>query len=530
MTPQFESALKLIGRFLLVLAAAGFWWLSFPEPDRGVACWLVLTLLVLACRGLGPFAAAGFGFFFGVVGGYGIYSWLFGVAGFGFHHSLLIAAAYAPVQALFGLGLPFLRRARLPFVLTAPALWTALEFAKGHLGFLAAPWATFAQSQHENLPLLQVATLGGEAAVTFFVALGGVALAEALGRRSFRPLALPAAAIGLVHLGGLAALRFGARPAEIRVAAVQPASLYEDIVTPKGEEMVQRRLFDATREAAASRPAFVAWPETAIQDLPRRAELEKAVQALTDEIGIPIVVGTSVSQKFLVKGAELKARLRAYNSVYLYRPGKKPEGPYNKVVLLPFGEYVPLPWFPWPQWLVHMTFDVVPGLGEGSLLTLPDGLRLAPVICWENLFSTLVRHRVEAGADVVVHAANLYWFGRTEAPLQHRLPTILRAVENRVPVVVASNLGPSTVIDGWGRVVAKPPKLFAPGIVTAVVPRGSGPTFYTRFGDVFAWLTILIAAWGLASSFRPEKRMSSKSKRRKRDGHHTPRATRRNDG
>ncbi len=194
MAPQFESVLKLVGRLLLALLAAGLWWLSFPEPDRGLACWFVLTPLVFACRGLGPFSAAGLGFFFGTVGGYAIYSWLFGVVGFGLHHSLLVAAAYAPIQALFGFCLPLLRRSRLPFVLTAPALWTALEFAKGHFGFLAAPWATFAQSQHDNLPLLQIATLGGEAAVTFLVALGGVAVAEALGRRSFRPLALPAAA------------------------------------------------------------------------------------------------------------------------------------------------------------------------------------------------------------------------------------------------------------------------------------------------------------------------------------------------
>ena len=498
MSPQFRSALILLGRLLLVLAGAMLWTLAFPVSDRGIVCWLVLTPLVLACRGLGPFASAGLGFLFGVVGGYGIHVWLFGVVGFGLHHSLLLAAAYAPVQALFGFGLPFLRRARLPFILTAPALWTALEFGKGRLGFLSAPWATFAQSQHANLPLLQVATVGGEAAVTFFVALGGVAFAEAIGRRRVLPLALPLSAIALVHLGGLLALRFGARPPEIRVAAVQPASLYEEIVTAPGEERAHRRLFAATREAASFRPAFIAWPETAIQDLPRRPELERSVQALTNEVGIPIVVGTSVSQKFLVKGAELKARIRAYNSAYLYRPGAAPEGPYNKVVLLPFGEYVPLPGFPWPHWLVQMTFDVVPGRGEGSLLALPDGTRLAPIICWENLFSTLVRRRVEAGADVVVHAANLYWFGRTEAPLQHRLASVLRAVENRVPVVVASNLGPSTVIDGWGRIVAGEPRLFAPGLVTAAVPRGSGPTLYTRFGDVFAGLAILAALAAIA--------------------------------
>ena len=498
MSPQFRSVLLLAGRLALVLAAAGLWWLSFPEPDRGVACFLVLTPLVLACLGLGPFAAAGLGFLFGVVGGYAIHAWLFGVVGFGLHHSLIMAAAYAPVQALFGFGLPFLRRARLPFVLTAPALWTALEFAKGHLGFLAAPWATFAHSQHANLPLLQVATLGGEAAVTFLVALGGVALAETIGRRSLRPLALPAAALALAHLGGALALRFSARPEEIRVAAVQPAALYEEIVTKTGEEKAHQRLFGGTREAAASRPAFIAWPETAIQNLPRLPLLEKAVQALTDEIRTPIVVGSSVSQKFLIKGTEMKTRIRAYNSAYLYRPGTTPQGPYNKIVLVPFGEYIPVPGFPWPHWLVYMTFDVIPGKDEHFTFTLADGTRLAPIICWENLFAPFVRERVKGGADVVVHLTNLYWFGKSEAPLQHRLATILRAVENRVPIVVASNAGPSAIIDGWGRIVSDETRLFAPGLVTASVPKGSGPTFYTRFGDVFAILAVLVAIVGVA--------------------------------
>jgi apolipoprotein N-acyltransferase len=169
-----------------------------------------------------------------------------------------------------------------------------------------------------------------------------------------------------------------------------------------------------------------------------------------------------------------------------------------------------------------MTFDVVPGRDEGQLFTLPDGTRLAPIICWENLFAPFVRRRVGEGVDVIVHLVNLYWFGKSEAPLQHHLASVLRAVENRVPIVIASNAGPSAVIDGWGRVLAEERQLFSAGLITAAVPKGSGPTFYTRFGDVFAGLAALLTILALWQAVRPGRAARPKGDGRRRHSRDRP--------
>jgi apolipoprotein N-acyltransferase len=94
------------------------------------------------------------------------------------------------------------------------------------------------------------------------------------------------------------------------------------------------------------------------------------------------------------------------------------------------------------------------------------------------------------------------WFGRTAEPLQHNLPSVLRAVENRVPVVVASNTGPSKVVDAYGRVVARAPGLFEEDVVIGEVALGAGGTLYTRIGDVFAFIVIGAFAFAMIRRWR----------------------------
>ena len=120
------------------------------------------------------------------------------------------------------------------------------------------------------------------------------------------------------------------------------------------------------------------------------------------------------------------------------------------------------------------------------------------LICWENLFGDFVRGAVKDGAQLVVQLTNDSAFGPTAASRQHSLASILRAVENRVPVVIASNTGPSADIDPWGRVLAELPRLFVEGVAVADVPLGGRPALYTRWGDSFALAMAAVAALGLA--------------------------------
>jgi apolipoprotein N-acyltransferase len=217
------------------------------------------------------------------------------------------------------------------------------------------------------------------------------------------------------------------------------------------------------------------------------------------------VVGASDVEKFTRPGdRELVSQV--HNAAYLVEPGRPLGEPYRKMRLVPFGEYVPLQGrVPWPGWLVPGPINGVAG-DVRRLFVLPNGTTLALLICWENVFGEVVRGAVEDGAQLVVQLTNDGWFGPTAASRQHNLASILRAVENRVPVVTASNTGPSVIVDPWGRVLAEVAGLFVEGVAVSDVPLVRDPRLYTRWGDTFALTLAAVAALGLVAGERQKER------------------------
>jgi apolipoprotein N-acyltransferase len=211
------------------------------------------------------------------------------------------------------------------------------------------------------------------------------------------------------------------RGATVRVAAVQPAILREERATRDGERATLRRLEALTREAAARSPALIVWPETAVRGVTGFESSFEWLQGLSDGADTTLLVGVSQFEKFPSADAPdgTGFRARQMNLAVAFRPHAAEPDVYRKALLVPFAEYLPAPSFPWPAWLVGKTFDVVPGDGPG-LFRLADGTPLAPLICWENLFSGFVRRSAAGGARLLVQLTNDNWFGRTAAPLQLR--------------------------------------------------------------------------------------------------------------
>ncbi len=459
---------------------------------------MALVPLFIACEGVAPLSAAGLGFVTGVAANYGIFWWLFEVSAFRAHHSVIIGAYLGLYPAVWCVGMCLFRRARLPLILTAPALWMALDYLHANAGFMALPWGTLAHTQHQNLAVLQVAALAGEYGVTFLVALGNAAVAAIILQRAWRSAAIAALVLALAHGGGALAL-FLERPGPtLRVAAVQPNISNQQRSTPQGRAATLDRLERLTRAAARSRPALIVWPETAVAaaNLQANPPLAMRLQELARAVQEPIVLGASEVEKFAFRDQSGSARVRGYNSAYLLVPGGPLGTPYHKRALVPFGEYAPLQKvIHWPAWLVQPTFETVPG-DSPHLFRLPGGTPFGTLICWENLFAGLARESVQAGARLLVQLTNDAWFGRTAAPRQHNIASVLRGVENRVPIVIASNAGPSQIIDPHGRVLASGPDVFTEGNIVAEVRLGTGGTLYTHVGDLFAFA--VIAALALA--------------------------------
>src|SRR5207249_628649 len=136
-----------------------------------------------------------------------------------------------------------------------------------------------------------------------------------------------------------------------------------------------------------------------------------------------------------------------------------------------------------------------------SLLHIPGKATIGPLICYEDLLAGLPRAATQAGAEVLLNILNDAWYGNTAAPYQHQALALWRAIENRRFLLRGSNSGVTSIIDAAGRIVGEA-GLFRPEVLTRTVPRLHLTTFYTRFGDVFAWLVTATAAVLLGWSWR----------------------------
>jgi apolipoprotein N-acyltransferase len=165
-------------------------------------------------------------------------------------------------------------------------------------------------------------------------------------------------------------------------------------------------------------------------------------------------------------------------------PEGRSAGKYDKVHLVPFGEYVPLKkWLPFIKKLVAQTGDFKTGKKGAVLKAGP--YKIGVLICYEIIFPGLSRASSENGADLLANITNDAWYGTTSAPYQHFSMTVFRAVENKRSLVRSANTGISGFIDPVGRINGSTP-LFKEAVMTQPMPVIKLKTVYTRFGDIFA--------------------------------------------
>lgn len=489
---------KTVTRCGLALLSSALLSGSLPPLDWGWLAWVALVPLMLACHDLAPLKAAGLGLLCGVASSFGIYGWLFEVPSFDLRHAVVLALYVGLYPAAWCASVAWLERRHASLIVTAPVLWVILDYLRAHAGFLALPWGTLAQTQHHNHAILQVASLGGEHGVTFLVALGNAALASVILRREQHGTVTAAIVLALAHLWGAAVLYAAPQGPTIRVTAIQPNIQIAERETEAGRKANMERLEQLTRVAAATKPSLIIWPESAVPgDLHADRPLIARLQRLTDQIGIPLIVGAARVEKFATGEKEVTIGSHVFNTAYLLKPGEPLAAPYRKRVLVPFAEYLPHPKIiPWPEWLAPRVAEMTPG-EQAQLFKVTADLFVGALICWENLFPPLARESVHQGANVLVQLTNDVWFGRSAAPYQHNLMSVMRAVENRVPVLIASNTGPSQIIDGYGRVVATAPNTFVDGAVTADIHTNVATTLYTLSGDTVVFG--LLASLGLVT-------------------------------
>jgi apolipoprotein N-acyltransferase len=487
----------LNGRSTLALAAVSGALLAvaFPMIDWGPVAWVALVPLLLAALGRGPSAAFRAGWVAGVVFYLATLYWL--VLTIGTYTNLSPLVSVGPLLLLcgflalgFGLftaGCEWARRAGVELALVAPPLWVLVEYVRTYIlgGF---PWVSLGYSQYRATYLVQFVEFTGIYGLSALIVLVNVAVFAAVRRWN---LGKAPSTRGLLVVTGLLLVllawgywrvqQIAAIPAKgsLRVGLIQ-GNVAQDV---KWDPAYQQSTIDhyekMTTAAVADGAELVVWPETAAPFFfQEEGELRDRIVDLARRLGISIVVG---SPAFSYE----HGTLLMHNRVYLVGPDGTANQSYDKMQLVPFGEYVPLKSF------FFFVDKVVEGVGDFRAGTTPVVFHTArgnfgTLICYEGIFPDLTRQFVAGGADFLVNVTNDAWFGRTSAPYQHLAMATLRAIENRVPLVRVANTGFSAMVDADGTIRWRT-GLFETAWRVDTISWVGIPTFYARFGDVFVY-------------------------------------------
>ncbi|RZB20115.1 apolipoprotein N-acyltransferase [Streptomyces sp. F001] len=488
--------MKTLGRWLaspwrrsaVAVAAGALPMLAFPAPSLWWFAFVALVPWILLARTAPTGQRA---LYDGWCGGFGfmlaVHHWLLpNLHVFTFVIAALLGALWAPwgwlVRRLLS-GAPSPGRIAAA-LLVLPSGWLVVELVRSWQG-LGGPWGMLGASQWQLEPALRLASVGGVWLLSLLLVVVNVAVAVLVAVRRSR---VPAVA-GLVATAavGSAAWMWSPRPetdGHVRVAVVQPGVV-------SGPDRRFDREEQLTRQLAGQDVDLIVWGESSVGfDLGARPDLAQRIAALSRETAAPILVNVD---------ARRSDRPGIYKSSILIGPDGLTGERYDKMRLVPFGEYVP----------ARSLLGWATSVGEAAredrrrgtaqvVMDVGDGLRIGPMVCFESAFPDMSRHLAEDGADILVAQSATSTFQQSWAPAQHASLAALRAAESGRPMVHATLTGVSAVHGPEGQRIG--PWLGTDASTTQVyeVPLADGVTPYVRFGDWPVYGAVLaLAALGV---------------------------------
>lgn len=501
----------------LALCSAVLLILSFPNFNLSFLIWTALVPFFFLLDGKSPKAA----FFLGWVTGYvfflGTHYWLIHVTLPG----MLLVNLYLGIYfAVFAVGYVYFvngARSTVFQLFILPSLWVVCEFARDRL-FTGFGWACLGHSQYQTLPVIQIADIAGVFGVSFVIVMVNVFLKRCLelplapslkkegdnnlgravpvlSKKQQRDWVFSAALIVLLvgvvfGYGYFQLYRYIAKPEmNLQVVVVQSNIPQSRKWEPQSWEAIGQKILRLTQQGLrnVSSP-LVIWPETSfpgyLWQSPQRYEDIKRFVAQNDIE--------------LLFGAVTRRRSDYFNSAILLSRKGEEIGQYNKMHLVPFGEFLPL------RPLLNFVENFVP-IGDFArgkeFKVFPQGF--AVLICFEDAVAPVVRSMTLNGAQFLVNMTNDGWFQDTNAPFLHLAGAVFQSVANRRFMIRAANTGVSALIDDQGRIRGqivdqKGKMVMIEGVeVFGQIKINNNLTFYTCFGDVFAFLCLSFVGIGL---------------------------------
>jgi len=482
--------------------------LSFPQFNVFPLVWVAfIPLLVLLYDKSGK-QSFRIGFLFGTVYFFGTIYWIY--------HSLNHYGSISLVSSLFVVLLlslylslypalfcvlysAVIRKKDLPAAFVAPVLWTSLEYLRS-IVFTGFPWSSLGYSQFNFTVFIQSADITGIYGISFLIIAVNGAVADFFIHRK-RMIIKPLHARFYTYAGWIVLLALIAanfcygfyrlyqeRPGSPIDVAIVQGNIEQD---KKWDKEYQQFVSDAykkltlsalsTTETTANPPNLIVWPETSVPFF--FGNNRQSDEHISFQKGL---------HTYLLFGAVMlknNSRDKFSNSAVLLTKEGKPSYIYDKIHLVPFGEYVPLRnLLFFVNKLVEGVGDYIPGDSYTKAVT-PFGSFATP-ICYEIIFPGLVRKYYVKGGDFMVNMTNDAWFGDTSGPYQHFSMAVFRAIENRKPVIRAANTGISGFIDSSGNIL-QTSDIFVGTILRKVIKTDQTLSFYTKYGDLFSFFCIV---------------------------------------
>lgn len=472
--------------------------LSFPKFNWGVISWVALVPLLGALNRAATFGQALLlGFVTGVVSYLGIIYWIaYVIVHYGYLPLyigillMLLLVCYLSLYVSLFAAFVFYFRNHLSLYLTAPVLWVCFEYLKSVVltGF---PWENLGYAQYRNIYFIQFADVFGVFGLSFLIVLVNVAVFRLLTewtRKAYAAAGVVFLVIAVVHVYGvwrITQVEECMRNAEKMDVSLIQGNIDQSIKwSPEFQQETLHRYERLSQKNAPPEGGLIVWPETALP-FEFREQNDPPYQ---------IVQLVNQTKSWLLLGSVRRIggpRTGSYfNSAYLLSPEGEIKGRYDKVHLVPYGEYVPFRGLvPFVQGFTKEIGDFTAGNGF-----FPLGMhqkKIGVLICYEAILGQAARAYKRRDADLLVTISNDAWFGKTSAPYQHFSMMVLRAVETRLYLIRAANTGISGIVDAAGRIL-NATAIFKEDALNGEIRFIRMTTFYAKHGDVLVVVCFLM--------------------------------------
>lgn len=516
----------------LALVSSGLQILVFPKAGLYFLSWIAMAPLIYALlrgrggegalvdaegRSLRQFTlwqgflvawASGIVWYLGTC--YWIYPVMNGYGNLNGFVAALITLAFALYMALhhgvFGLLLVLMARRsflgnRKPLFL-APFFWVAIEFFRDRV--IGDPWLPLGGAQIDNVPFARIAEVTGVYGLSFAVMLVNCAFVAAFllyGRRRVNLLVSACAAAIALQMGTFAkAEPFAATQEAVlvqpNIPVLDPAAWTPQYFDQTIGSLTQLSVKESKKLPRRDGTGLIVWPESPAPFFIDDPRLGPWLSTMAQDTNSYLVIGSVGT----VPSNVPQIQPELLNSALVVDPHGREMGHYDKIHLVPFGEYVPFKNFLFfADKLTREVGDFARG-SDRRVFDL-DGTKVSVVICYESIFPDEVRQFTANGAQVLVNISNDGWYGETGAPFQHMQMARLRAIENHRWLLIAANSGITASIDPYGRVVKAAPRNVRTALAAPFAPQLES-TFYARNGDVFAWICVVISIVGILLRIR----------------------------